>query len=303
MSARRLIFVPVILGLVIGMNAAAASPGIDVQGTDIQHHEDSVEGVLIVGSRGEPLHKLPKAPAKAGSGHSWTCGFYLLLSDVTEGFTPGEPMTNLEKATPQDGGYYWFICTDETGARVLEELRMYTAANPAALVGLDEAPAIDLQRLAVRIDALKPTIMTSPPQERSQMVNVKTWFWIPGWDRLSDIAANDAGFNISLSATPVELIIDPGDGQGHEIQCTRDTAIAWTPEGPSDTDCGYRYFRRSTTEPDGAFHVKARLRYADSTWSVAGPGVAPGAGTPAGDITSANADVRLVVQDAQAVIR
>jgi len=288
--------VPVVLA-----GSASADDGYDTSvNASAKSSPDSADAVIIVGHRNNVMHKLP-VPAKAAPGHSWTCGFYLILSDVTEGFTPGLGFQNMERATPTEGGTYYFICTDDvTGDRVVERLVTYHAANPAALLGEAGPPAVDVQAAAIRIEALKPVVRTSPPAAGRQIVNVKTWFWVDNWDEL-DAGGQADGYTIRLHARPAELVIDPGDGTG-EIRCTRETAIAWAKDGPGDTRCGHAYFKKSADQPDKAFHATARMTYQDVTWSVDGP-TGPAAGAPLPEITSGDTDLRLVVHEVQAVGR
>jgi hypothetical protein len=280
--------------------APAFAGGKDIVSADAKVEPDAANAVVIFNSTDGVMHRLP-VPAKAGSGHTWTCAFYFLESDIYEGYSPGLGAQNLERATPQDGGSYVFICTDEKGNRVVDRVTTYHAANPTALLGPPEGPpAVDVQAAAIRIEALKPVLRTSPPADRRQIVNVKTWFWIDNWDDLDAQGAAER-YAIQLHARPVELIIDPGDGTG-EIRCTRETAIAWAKGGPDDTKCGHAYFKKSAGQPGDEFHVTARMRYQDVTWSVEGP-AGPVAGAPLPEITSGDTDLPLVVHEIQAVGR
>jgi hypothetical protein len=301
MSRRRLAVALVTVGVLGGFAAPAFARGGESVSSDAKVEPDAAEAVVIVGQRDQVMHRLPKPPAKTGSGHPWTCGFYLILSDVPEGFTPGLGFQNMQRATPTEDGTYYFICTDDvTGDRVVERSVTYHEGNPSALLGESGPPAVNVQAAAIRIEALKPIIRTSPPATGRQIVNVKTWFWIDSWDEL-DAEGQADGYTIRLHARPAELVIDPGDGTG-EIHCTRQTAIPWAKGGPADTRCGHAYFKKSADQPDKAFHVTARMRYQNVTWSVDGP-TGPAAGEPLPEITSGDADLRLVVHEVQAVGR
>ena len=304
MSPRALVLV-LMLFVAAGAPAgpAYAEGGSDVR-AEVTPTGDAVDGVLLLGSWEQLIKEVPHPPAKA-SGSKWTCHFYTIASDVgDEGYTPGDPLTILDLATPSDFRFHYvFICTDETGKRVVDDRRWWDPANPAAVLNDPGAPVINLREAAVRIEALKPALKTSPPMERPQLVNVQTWFWLENmaaWE-VRDRAVGIDGYTLRLTADNVELLIDPGDGTD-EFGCTRDDAREWREGGPDRSKCGHRYFKKSAGQGDGTFHVTARLRYNNVSWTATGPG-GTAYGEPLDEIISAPVDVPLTVRDAQAVIR
>lgn len=305
MSARRLI-AAVACGVAVGLSTAPAQ-GASIQGAakaDTTPDKTAAEGVLFVGRQDQAVAQIPTSPA--GAGRRWRCRFYQLVggSPGNVAYVPGMPMVAFGQVTPEAGQQYVLLCTDESGARVVDRLTRFTPGDPAGM--LAEGPVVDWGAVRVGIAAVRPRVQTSPSREGRQVVNVETWFWVENFDEIDASlrgAGGVSGFGLTISAADVRLEIDPGDGSGRVFSCTREQMVVWSPGGPKDTGCGYRYFRRSSDQPGGVWRATATLVYENLAWSATGPDGAPFAGAQLDPIRSEPEAVPLVVHDYQAVIR
>jgi hypothetical protein len=150
--------------------------------------------------------------------------------------------------------------------------------------------AIDPATLArsVTITPAAPVIVTSP-DTGNHLVGIEAWFWVESWDGVEGSAA--AGpVEVTVSAEPTTLVIDPGDG-----------SPAFTCQGPppaydtsrssnaQSSDCTHTYDRA------GVYEASATLTYDLSFTS--NVGVSGDLGTIEPSSTSS-----LTVNEAQAIV-
>ncbi|MEA3075287.1 MAG: hypothetical protein QOF60_195 [Actinomycetota bacterium] len=138
-----------------------------------------------------------------------------------------------------------------------------------------------------------PEVITTPPPDKTQLVNLRTWLSVGGgWQPLSSTAAVQ-GVSVTVTAEPTRVVWDMGTGD--QVICTGPGAV-FSNEGEADpsSSCTYRWRRSSASQPDGVFHVTATVEWQVS-WTVTG---APGGGPLAPVEQSATVPLR--VGEAQA---
>jgi hypothetical protein len=93
-----------------------------------------------------------------------------------------------------------------------EWLHLYCGDEWLDFVFLPEAQQVDPTTLArsVTITPGAPVLRTSPAAE-DHLVNVEAWFWVEMWEGISE-SATAGSVTVNVSAEPVSLIVDPGDG-------------------------------------------------------------------------------------------
>jgi hypothetical protein len=223
-----------------------------------------------------------------GGGPVWECGYY----DVGP-IGPFGPGINTAGGivTPQDGVSYWLLCRADDQV-VYQALVLWDPANPFAGLAAGDRAAEEARNALPLPD---PTIRTSPPETAEQLVGVATWLWLADpWAPLS-AQATLGGVTATVTATPVDVTWDPGDGSP-TIVCA-DAGTAFDPSAPGRaSSCTHTYLRRSTgSDGAGAFPVSATVRY-DVTWTASN-----GDGGDLDPLTR-TATVPIVVRDAQALI-
>ncbi len=73
---------------------------------------------------------------------------------------------------------------------------------------------------------------------------------------------------VTVTATPISVTWDPGDGSA-SVVCD-DAGVAWQPGlGDDDTDCSYTYTQSSAGEADDAYRLSATVAW-DLTWTING---------------------------------
>jgi hypothetical protein len=93
-----------------------------------------------------------------------------------------------------------------------EWLHLYCGDEWLDFVFLPEAQQVDPTTLArsVTITPAAPVLRTSPGAE-DHLVNIEAWFWAEMWEGISE-SATAGSVTVNVSAEPVSLIVDPGDG-------------------------------------------------------------------------------------------
>jgi len=186
----------------------------------------------------------------------WTCRYYKATGNA--GPLPGvdlkEPLPILEAGT-----YAWLICDDENGQQRYADLVYYDPANPLGSIAAAERAMAQAEK---QLPLPLPVIGTSPPLGSAQLVGVRTWVWVDDpWVPLS-ASASLAGVTATVTAMPVKVEWDPGDG-GSAFVCDG-PGTRYDPAHPDvEPSCSYLYTRRSTVDqPAGAFALSATVTYA-----------------------------------------
>jgi len=109
------------------------------------------------------------------------------------------------------------------------------------------------------------------PDAAHQVVNVGTWFWVPKtmWRPISVTAyvvAGQAVIRITTTATPINVVYSPGDG--NEPAICRGPGTPWSASnGDHETSsCMYTYRSASHTQPSGVYKSKTSVEW-KITWT------------------------------------
>lgn len=199
---------------------------------------------------------------------------------------------------PGHGGWYWRICTHQTGtAQEGFGTRVWRAAPPAGAAG-GATPRLSPQQVAVeavaRLRLPAPAIVTNPAVSAQNLVGVPVWLWIARsvWDARSATAAVP-GVRVTATATPTQVSWHTGDGAGLTCSGPGTPWVAGTSPTAASPDCGHTYTSVSADQPDGRFHLTATI-----TWAVTWAGAGSSGTLPALTTTDG---VRLRVGESQAL--
>jgi len=135
----------------------------------------------------------------------------------------------------------------------------------------------------------------APSMDGEQITGFPSWLWLDpaNWAPV-EATASAAGVSVTVTATPVRVEWDMGDGT--VVECDG-PGVVWNPTGPNpdDTDCEHVFQHTSVDEPGG--------RYAGSVtivWSIAWRANTGETGTlPEGRSSS---PLSLLVNEMQAVV-
>jgi hypothetical protein len=125
-----------------------------------------------------------------------------------------------------------------------EWLHLYCGGEWLDFVFLPEEQQVDPTTLArsVTITPAAPVLRTSPAAS-DHLVNVEAWFWSEMWDGISE-TATAGSVTVNVTAVPVSLIVDPGDGMS-PFTCAGPQP-AYDPNLPASTqssNCTHTYLR------------------------------------------------------------
>jgi hypothetical protein len=232
------------------------------------------EAVVVLDAADQPI-----AHAKTGGkGGTWTCRYYPNLAGELPDATAGTPIV------PAEGQYVALVCLDANGQIVHTDALFYTPADPFAGIGAAYR-AMEIAR--EQIVLLDPVIATSPPAGSFQLVGLPTYLSVgPAWAAASQTATVGA-VSSTVTATPVEVAWDPGDGTG-PFTCTSG--------GSTDApDCTHTFLHSSSREDDGTYSLTATI-----TWEVAWTATTGEGGEL--EAVTRTATIPVTVQQAQAVL-
>jgi hypothetical protein len=200
----------------------------------------SGDPVVFVGTPGSG------APGGPSGGHgSVTCGMFDVTGVAGAGVTLGlgGPATD-----PVEGRPYFIVCTNADGGVVYQQLIIY---QPGTTV----VDAATLARQAYReLPLLYPQPRTAPPADMSQLVGVRTWFWIEQaqWQPRSASAAVP-GLSATVTATPTAVLWDTGDGTTFTCDGPGTPYDPSRPDSAQHSDCSHVY------QHDGQHDVRATI--------------------------------------------
>lgn len=144
-----------------------------------------------------------------------------------------------------------------------------------SLTGVIRAPvqvpgltAEDVARLArAQLGLPDPVLAASPAGE--QLVHLPTWLWLAdAWEPVT-ATASVPGVSVTATATPVSVAWLMGDGATVTCHGPGTRFRPGTDPRAGSPDCGHIYRRSSITQPDGAYSVRATVRWT-VTWAGAG---------------------------------
>ena len=186
------------------------------------------------------------APGGPSGGHgSVTCGLFEITGVAGGGVTLG---VGGAATDPVEGRPYFIVCRNIDGAVVYQQLITYQP-------GTNVVDAATLARQAYReLPLLYPQPHTAPPTNVSQLVGVRTWFWIePGQWQPRAASAAVPGLSATVTATPTATRWDTGDGT--TITCDG-PGIPYDPGRPDSvqhSDCSHVF------QHDGEHDVRVTI--------------------------------------------
>ncbi|MDQ1438227.1 MAG: hypothetical protein QOK43_1856 [Acidimicrobiaceae bacterium] len=164
------------------------------------------------------------------------------------------------------GAWFYKVCNGSGEGALL-------SSNPLVFVP-DPSPEALRQQALAHLGLPKPTIETSPPADKLQLVNLESWLSVAGgWETLTSTAAVP-GVSVTVRAEPRRVVWEMGTGDTVVCDGPGSTYDGARP-GDEQPPCAYGWPRSSAREADGAFHVTATLQWAVS-WTITG---APGGGS------------------------
>lgn len=233
-----------VLLLIAGPVAAAPNQG---GGTSVSGAGTSDGGVVEVAGGGGA------GGGGNGGGRTSTirCRYFEVANEALDGWRIAL-VAGAEVSSLLPGNLYWKICTDTaTGDAPSLDVVDPAGPNPAAVARLLAQQALAQLRVT-------PPSPRSNPAGGIAVINVATWLWTDGWTPLQR-SASAAGVTATITATPLDVTWEPGDG-GEAVVCAG-PGIAYDlarPASEQSTDCAITYRRAA-----GRFTVVATQR-----WSV-----------------------------------
>jgi hypothetical protein len=252
-----------------------------------QIRDGSPEAVVVVGRSGT----VGSWEGQPHGGAHWTCGYY--TSDLDPSDSDGGIATvhyDDGPVDPEPGQPYVLACTDQSGRRVRSILQVFDPADPLGGIAATERALDEARR---RLDLPLPQPALNPPA--AQLVGVPTWLWVDGPWAPSSATASVGAVAATVTARPVEVTWDTGDG-------TTTTCDAGTPYDPArrpgdqHSGCTHVFTRSSATLPGGTYAVVASVSY-EVSWSAS-----TGAAGDLGTLTRSTT-IPVRVTEAQALIR
>ena len=148
------------------------------------------------------------------------------------------------------GNRYWKVCVDTaTGTQLSRDLIDPTTPDPATV-------ARNLAQSALAQLRVQTPIARSNPANSLAVINIPTWLWVENWTPLT-ASATAAGVTATVTAEPLEMLWDPGDGS-KPFTCTG-PGVAYDLNRPArtqTTDCSFTYTRKA-----GRFNIGATQRW------------------------------------------
>lgn len=261
----------------------ACLPGTATAGSNGTHGGAGVDGstiaaYVLLSSTDETVASMPGSPGGTITLHC----YYYGLSSTGDGDTPGPDMAAGPVWPPVEGDPYYLYCFDGTDL-VYGELLAYDPGNPfGALASAEQARDLALSQL----DLPLPALALAPPAG-DLLVGLPAWYWVDTPWTPQAASATLGGVTATVTAEPVELTFDPGDGAGLVI--CEGPGVPWTPDREGDPPCGHTYGHH------GTYTLTATI-----TWEVAWTATT-GAGGPLPDLTTV-ATVGVEAREVEAVI-
>ena len=163
-----------------------------------------------------------------------------------------------------DGGWYYQTCRyTDTGGLASSRYWQYVAGAPGFGPDLAALAASAYDRIALPF----PVPSTAPSLDVRPLTGLDTWLWIdPGAWGTREATAELAGFSVTVTATPVRVVWDMGEGE-RPVTCDGPGSV-WQADGPAgqSTDCSYNYRWNSDDEPGGVFRASVSVEW-DVAWT------------------------------------
>lgn len=186
----------------------------------------------------------------SGGGTSTVRCRYFELADQVSGQGTTAPVLGAEAGALVPLSRYWKVCVDTaTGAEISRTLFDAALPDPGVV-------ARDLAEEAFAQLRVTPPVARSNPAGGIAVINIPTWLWVDDWVPLRS-AASAAGVTATVTATPVGVVWDPGDGSD-PLSCGG-PGVAYDVSRPAvgqSTDCSFTYTRAA-----GRFTITATQRW------------------------------------------
>ena len=184
-----------------------------------------------------------------------------------------------------DGAWYYQTCRyTDTGELASSRYWEYVAGAPGFGPDLAALAASAYDRIPLPF----PVPSTSPSLDVRPITGLDTWLWIdPSSWQTREATAALAGFRVTVTATPVRVVWDLGEGEA-PVTCEGPGTV-FQDDGPDSqtTDCSYTYRWNSHDQPGDVFRASATVEWAVAwTASTGATGVlAPGRRTTTFDVS------------------
>jgi len=184
-----------------------------------------------------------------------------------------------------DGAWYYQTCRyTDTGELASSRYWQYVAGAPGFGPDLAALAASAYDRIPLPF----PVPSTSPSLDVRPITGLDTWLWIaPASWQTREATAALAGFSVTVTATPVRVVWDMGEGEA-PVTCEGPGTV-FQDDGPESqsTDCSYIYRWNSHDQPGDVFRASATVEWAVAwTASTGATGaLAPGRRTTTFDVS------------------
>ena len=225
----------------------------------------SAEGQLTSGS--EPASAGASRKKSRGSPSNCT---YAVLTGEDAAAAEGFANSGWSDVKQGEGPGKWLrkVCTDEQGQ------------SKGTVVWVPDREPVDPLVLAERardsVTLPEPAVGLNPPVGQNQIVNIPTLLWVDPaqWQPIT-ASASAGGVTSNVSARPVQVEWDMGNGDVVTCSGPGTPYEAMTTASVDDAACQYTYRRSSASSPSAAFTVTATTVW-DVAWDAEG---APGGGS------------------------
>lgn len=280
------VLIPVVALVLIGSHHAAEAKRGEAGGSTTSGFP---EVVVSYGMGNEVVARRDFGRSGGRAGSQWSC-FYFPIVPGGDGL----PMADQSRGsvTPGVGELIVLVCYDG-GAKVAEYVFRFDPGAPLGPVVQGFDAAVVARNMIPLPD---PVVGVSPPRSAAQLVGVASWLWVADDWRPREAAATAGSVTAVITATPVEVWWDPGDGSPG-FSC-RGPGTVWDDRDRGRrSSCTHTYQVRSTVhDPSGSFGLRATVTY-EVSWRASN-----GQGGVLDPLTRTTV-VPVVVHEAQAVIR
>jgi hypothetical protein len=238
-------------------------PSVDVSSTDLVASGSAPREVAAVRPRTCEIWEAPGGPGPMGTENR-------RLAPLAGGLV--------------DGAWYYQTCRyTDTGELASSRYFQYQAGAPGAAPDLAALAASAYDRIPLPF----PVPSTAPSLKVRPITGLETWLWIdPGSWQPRQATAELAGFSVTVTATPVRVVWDMGEGEA-AVECDG-PGVVWQPDGPEgqSTDCSYSYRWNSSGQPGGVYPASVTVEWGVA-WSASNGAtgtLAPGRRTTTFDV-------------------
>lgn len=272
-----------VVGLVTSFLVVAARPALADGTADAWNDGTSVGGSAQgqLTSVGEPASAGPSGKKSRGSPSNCT---YNVLTGEDAAAAEGFANSGWSDAKQGEGPGKWLrkVCTDEQGQ------------SKGTVVWVADRDPVDPLVLAERardsVTLPEPAVGLNPPVGQNQIVNIPTFLWVDPaqWQPIT-ASASAGGVTSTVSARPVQVEWDMGNGDVLTCSGPGTPYEAMTAASTDDAVCQYTYRRSSASAPSATFTVTATTVW-EVAWEAQG---APGGGSLGASHTSTSFPLRV----------